>query len=705
VLLATGGGKGIGAECALALAREHDLALGLLGRADPSEDEELADNLRRVAAAGIPLVYARADVTDEAAVALAVRAIETELGAVTALLHAAGVNDPTLLSDLDEDAFRATLGPKVDGLSNVLAAVEPARLELVVTFGSILARMGIRGEAHYSWANERLGALVAGVRRRLPGCRCLNVEWSVWAGLGMGEKLGAADALARAGVTAISVEDGVALLAELVRAPGLPSSVVATGRFGRPGTLELERGETPLLRFLERPLVDYPGIKLVAEVELSPTTDPYLAEHALDGVPLLPAVLGLEAMAQVAAALGVEAPYAFEDVALSRPVTVPADGTRRIRIAGLRRRDGAVDVVVRSDETGFQAEHFRAVCRTAAHDPEPRLEEPPEERIALRPDDVYDALLFHGPRFRRVLDYRTLAARRLVADVNVEEGQWFGAYLPQRLLLGDPGARDALVHALQACIPHARVLPVGVRRITGEGLGEGPLVVVAREREASSDTLVWDVEARGADGRVRERWEGLTLRRIGALSPPTPWPAPLLAPYLERRLDEIASAHVHVALARRDGPRRPRASDAAFPAELLRRSDGRPELRNGAASAAYLDGYTLAVSADGRVACDAEAATPHAWAELLGADRLALARALADELGEELDTSAARVWAAVECARKTGLPSEEPLALVHTAGEGWSLLRAGRSPVATYATELTGLEPPVAFAFLVEEAP
>src|SRR5207247_1311809 len=130
-----------------------------------------------------------------------------------------------------------------------------------------------------------------------------------------------------------------------------------------------------------------------------PATDPYLAEHALDGVALLPAVLGLEAMAQVAAALGVEAPFAFEDVELTRPVTVPeptlqqsvarsgvGDGTRRIRIAGLRHRDGAVEVVVRSDETGFQAEHFRAVCRTAAHDPEPRLEEPPEGSLALRPD-------------------------------------------------------------------------------------------------------------------------------------------------------------------------------------------------------------------------------------------------------------------------------------------------------------------------------
>jgi enediyne polyketide synthase len=713
VLLVTGGGKGIGAECALALAREHELVLGLIGRSDPVEDEELADNLRRLAAAGVRAHYVRADVGDPEAVSAAVAEVEVACGRVVGILHASGVNSPALLSDLEASDFEATLRPKVAGLQNVLAAVDEEELKLVVGFGSIIARIGLRGEAHYALANEWLGALLADLQRRAPGCRCLNVEWSVWAGVGMGERLGGVDALARGGVTAIPVDEGVALLEQLIRTRGLPSSVVATGRFGPPPTADLERRDLPLLRFLEHTLVDYPGVELVVEAELSAASDPYLADHVLDGVPLLPAVVGLEAMAQTASALGVEAPHAFEDVVFSRPVTVPVDGTRRIRVAALRRPEGPVDVVVRSDETGFQAEHFRAVCRTGIADARPRLEEPPPARSPLAASDVYDALLFHGRRFRRIRAYRTVAARTCAAEIEPAHSRWFGEYLPQRLVLGDPGARDAFVHLLQACIPHVRVLPVGVRRIEVGTSFDEPLVVVARERDDDDATLTWDLEVRDPTGQVRERWEGLALQRLGGMRPPAAWPAGLLGPYLERRLAEISRAHVQVALARRNGPRQVRSADTAIaaavqrPVDVRRRDDGKPEIAGLAVSAAHLDGYTVAIAGDGVVACDAEAATQRAasvWRDVLGADRFALAQKLALELREDLDTSAARLWATAECVRKAGRPVQEPLAVARGEEDGWTVLRAGRSAVATYVARLTDVEAPVAFAFLIEAA-
>ena len=53
VLLVTGGGKGIAAESALALARATGISLALIGRSDPETDKELAENLERIAAAGV----------------------------------------------------------------------------------------------------------------------------------------------------------------------------------------------------------------------------------------------------------------------------------------------------------------------------------------------------------------------------------------------------------------------------------------------------------------------------------------------------------------------------------------------------------------------------------------------------------------------------------------------------------------------------
>ena len=81
---------------------------------------------------------------------------------------------------------------------------------------------------------------------------------------------------------------------------------------------------------------------------------------------------------------------------------------------------------------------------------------------------------------------------------------WFGRYLPGRLVLGDPGARDAAIHAVQACVPQITLLPVGVERVTGSLNGQaGELFVHAEERERFANGFVYDVELTDAEGRVR----------------------------------------------------------------------------------------------------------------------------------------------------------------------------------------------------------
>jgi hypothetical protein len=123
------------------------------------------------------------------------------------------------------------------------------------------------------------------------------------------------------------------------------------------------------------------------------------------------------------------------------------------------------------------------------------------------------ALLFQGGRFRRLSGYRRLRSTSCVAEIaEAEPAEWFHRYLPPALVLGDPAARDVAIHAIQACIPQATILPIGVDRFTpGVGARTGPHLVRARERSDQGDLLVYDVEIADADGRVRERWEGLRL--------------------------------------------------------------------------------------------------------------------------------------------------------------------------------------------------
>jgi len=91
------------------------------------------------------------------------------LGSVTAVLHGAGRNEPMPLANLDEAAFLRTLAPKIAGLEATLAATDPASLKLLITFGSIIGRAGLRGQADYATANDWLTDLTRRFDTFLPG--------------------------------------------------------------------------------------------------------------------------------------------------------------------------------------------------------------------------------------------------------------------------------------------------------------------------------------------------------------------------------------------------------------------------------------------------------------------------------------------------------------------------------------------------------
>jgi enediyne polyketide synthase len=263
ILLVSGGGKGIGAECALALGGATGARLALVGRSEPAQDKELKENLERIAAAGVGCYYVCADVTDALAVRMAVAEAEKKLGGrVTALLHAAGANTPQLIGALDTATFKRTLAPKLHGVRNLLAAVEPERLRLFITFSSIIARVGLPGEADYGTANEWMTAFTEDFQARYPQCRCLALEWSVWSNIGMGERLGRMESLIQQGIMPIPPEVGVRILLDLVQRRVLPTALVVTGRFGEPPTLKFAQPELPLRRFLERRRVYYRSLPI-----------------------------------------------------------------------------------------------------------------------------------------------------------------------------------------------------------------------------------------------------------------------------------------------------------------------------------------------------------------------------------------------------------------------------------------------------------
>ena len=569
----------------------------------------------------------KADVADAGMLASGVADAARDLGPVTALLHAAGVNEPLRFADIDDATLERVMTPKTAGLRAAVAAAGPL-LHRIVVFGSILGRIGLQGEAHYALANAfqtMIGERLAHENRRFS---LLCLEWSIWNGAGMGHQLGSIERLARQGVDAISLDEGIAAFERLVQG-GAEGSFIVTGRFGSPRYVSLGASELPLYRFVDRPLLHYPGLELVIETTLSIGRDPYLEDHRIDGSAILPAVIGLEAMAQVACALiRHSAPSVIEAVTFRKAIAVPDQGAIRVRILALADEDGNVECAIHTEEDGFALDHMRAVFRfgpiaaLSKSEPSPRACEQSNARVDAAP--LYGPLMFQGRRFQHIAAFTRISARHVAAALHPPaERFWFAPLEPQQRVLADPAARDALLHALQVAVPHLRVVPMAVERITLRP-GGAPVTMQAVETRACNDTFVFDIKAYDDAGDLVEYWQGATFRAIAEIPvDPVIAVAPeAAAPYLERvarASTDVGS--IEVALVTGDQIDRRRASALAaldLDGGVHARLDGKPIVVGAGEtphlSISHCSAFTLAVKANRAIACDIEPISPQSAA-------------------------------------------------------------------------------------------
>jgi enediyne polyketide synthase len=551
VCLVTGGVRGITAYAAAALAERTGCTLVLTGRT-PAGDAGVAAALEALRER-VPAHYLSGDVADGGAVA-GLLASARRYGAVRGLIHGAGVNQPRRLAGVTAESLAETLRPKVSGLRTVLAQAG-AGLRLVLGFGSIIGRAGLAGQAEYCVANDWLRVELERWAAAHPSCRTHVLEWSVWSELGMGVHMDVLDTLRRQGIEPVPPELGVAAMLDLLARRDAPVTVLLTSRFPITATLSAGAGAHSWPRFAERAVVHVPGVEAVLEAELALGSDPYLADHRIGGTPVLPAVLGLEALVQTASLVREQAlPLALGDVELRAPVTVDRSSGRTIRTAALAGADG-IDVVLRDGTDGFATDRFRVRVVDAAARPGPVEVAPPPDGAA--PIPWYGTeLFFHGGRFRRLAGYERLSAFRVNAWLRpAPADSWFSQFHSGQLWLGDPGGHDAALHALLACVPHRRALPVGADRFTVYEAPHGPLQVRAREVTHTADDYVFDVDLVRPDGVVVARWQGLRLRAVGPLVWPDGLPARLIGPWLSRRLIECEVAgRVELTTSLGDGP-------------------------------------------------------------------------------------------------------------------------------------------------------
>jgi 3-oxoacyl-[acyl-carrier protein] reductase len=163
----TGGSRGIGRACAVALAEAgHRVAFCY------SSDEDGAKATRAaVEKAGADTLVVRTDIRDPAAVDSAFAEIENALGPVELLVNNAGTTEDGLVARMSDEQWQSVIDTNLTGAFHTIRRAAPkmmrARWGRIVNVSSVSAHRGGPGQANYAAAKAGLLGLTRSIAREL----------------------------------------------------------------------------------------------------------------------------------------------------------------------------------------------------------------------------------------------------------------------------------------------------------------------------------------------------------------------------------------------------------------------------------------------------------------------------------------------------------------------------------------------------------
>ncbi|WP_434093298.1 SDR family NAD(P)-dependent oxidoreductase, partial [Streptomyces humidus] len=248
-VLVTGGTGGLGALLARHLVTEHGVRHLLLASRRGAAAPEAAPLVTELEELGAEVSVRAADVADRDQVAVLLASVP-DGHPLTAVVHAAGDLDDTVVGHLTPERLDAVLRPKLDAAVHLHDLTRHLDLSAFVLFSSVAGTLGAPGQANYAAANAFLDAL-AGHRHAL-GLPALSLPWGPWSqATGMTSGLSDADVrrMERAGLPPLAPKESLALFTEALDQPVavcLPMAVDTT-------RLGAEDPAPPLLAGLARP--------------------------------------------------------------------------------------------------------------------------------------------------------------------------------------------------------------------------------------------------------------------------------------------------------------------------------------------------------------------------------------------------------------------------------------------------------------------
>ncbi|TVQ87485.1 MAG: SDR family NAD(P)-dependent oxidoreductase [Deltaproteobacteria bacterium] len=466
---------------------------------------EVRSTLNDLKELGCEVTYAAVDVTDSEAVRAAVAKVSHGAGPVRGVVHGAGIIADKLIADKSLADFDRVYQTKVEGLRSLLATTSPQDLKLLAVFSSVAGRYGNRGQADYAMANEAITHLCHAWRHAgVPGVKAFH--WGPWDG-GMVTPTLAAAFEARGLALVGQVQGAEAFCEELER--GGPAVEVVIGGPDSPSGL---LGQRPS-RAISDASEGEETIFLRAE-------QTFLADHRIDGKPVLPFVMALELMADAARRRHPELRFVgMREVAVLKGVVLEDDEIAltlswRPTSPAL---DGGLSLAFElrgaPNKLGLPTVHYRGTVdlayRAASGDRFPGSNGLGAVAYPYAVGEAYQRFLFHGPGFQGIEDILGMSDHGIVGQLSASKPKRLG--VDATTWTTDPVTLDSALQLVGLWVREhqgASALPSYVGRYTQTAPFRGPISAHIEFKPGKSRQGHYDATFVDGAGRVVARIEG-----------------------------------------------------------------------------------------------------------------------------------------------------------------------------------------------------
>ena len=471
----------------------------------------LYNNLQKLRELGSEVEYYHCDVMNSSMMKEVCTKIKAKNGRVDGLIHFAGLERSKLIYDKDPMEYYRIFDVKATSFASFLANNVVKDKGFFAFASSIAGKYGNLGQSDYASANDYLAKSALSLSNQ--GYRAISIAMSAYKNVGMGVRAGVETFLRSNGVDFVDPEDGMQIFLDEIVYGRVPE-IVLTGSLGRLdwdhqllfemdeigaeqsfGSDDSDDNNTPqspapdagsssapaaaqpagdATHFLGEVKKLQAGKEFHGEKEFNLKSDPYLSDHAIEGTPYVPGVMGIETFMETAAALTGNVPQGLKDVHFFLPIKLLRNRPQAVRVIGVSDGKNA-SMEIESDfinskgvKMGNTRRHFTAKTLSSFTSTWDEVKNNINLDVNAAPvvtkEEIYKKY-FHGPSFQVLGGILRVNEKESLAVYNTTpKPQWPAP----KALLANPMLIEA---AFQCCgfqdmsVANKMTLPDGIKEV------------------------------------------------------------------------------------------------------------------------------------------------------------------------------------------------------------------------------------------------